>query len=72
MNDEAKYGVLLITGGRTHQEMYALDFAADRRCRLLGVVDEPDIDNDRRAWNADFAQKLAFLFSTTLGCSIAA
>ena len=36
-------GVLLVGGGQTHQEMYAPAFAADSRCRLIGLADEPDL-----------------------------
>jgi myo-inositol 2-dehydrogenase / D-chiro-inositol 1-dehydrogenase len=36
------YGVLLIAGGRTHQENYAPLFAADPRSKLIGVVEDRD------------------------------
>jgi predicted dehydrogenase len=52
------YGVLLVAGGRTHQENYAEDFAADARCRLVGVTDEPDVPPRRRALNQKLARKL--------------
>lgn len=51
-------GVLLITGGRTHQENYAPAFAADRRCRLVGLTDEANVDANRTAWNAELARTL--------------
>lgn len=52
------YGVLLVAGGRTHQENYAPLFAADRRCRLIGVADEDDVPADRRQWNERLARDL--------------
>ncbi|MCS7166150.1 MAG: Gfo/Idh/MocA family oxidoreductase [Gemmatales bacterium] len=53
-----RYGVLLITGGRTHQETYAQAFAADKRVRLVGLSDEPDVTPCRRAWNEKLAKQL--------------
>jgi predicted dehydrogenase len=49
---------LLVAGGRTHQENYAEDFAADSRCRLVGVTDEPDVPQRRKALNEKLARKL--------------
>src|SRR5207245_3465267 len=53
-----RYGVLLVTGGRTHQENYAALFAADARCRLVAVADEADVPPQRAAWNREFAEAL--------------
>jgi predicted dehydrogenase len=52
------YGVLLVAGAYTHQENYAEDFAADPRCRLVGLTDEPDVPPRRKALNEVLAQKL--------------
>jgi predicted dehydrogenase len=52
------YGVLLITGGRTHQENYAAAFAADKRARIIGLTDEPTVDRRRREFNEALAAKL--------------
>lgn len=52
------FGVLLVTGGRTHQENYAAGFAADSRCRLVGLTDEEGLGEDRRLWNRQLADKL--------------
>ena len=52
------YGVLLVAGGHTHQENYAEDFAADPRCRLVGVTDEPDVPPRRQALNEKLAREL--------------
>lgn len=41
MVTQPRYGVLLLGGARTHQELYAPLFAADPRCRLVGLADEP-------------------------------
>jgi predicted dehydrogenase len=45
------YGVLLVSGCHTHQEEYALAFAADSRCRILAVTDESHVDAQRRELN---------------------
>lgn len=50
------FGVLLVTGSHTHQENYASAFAADPRCKLLAVTDEPDIEPRRRELNERLAR----------------
>lgn len=55
---EAKYGVLLVAGDHTHQEMYAPAFAADRRAALVAVADEPDVSPRRRRLNERMARRL--------------
>jgi predicted dehydrogenase len=50
--------VLLVTGGQTHQENYAEAFAADPRCRLIALTDEPDVDPRRRRLNEQLAWQL--------------
>lgn len=57
MND-AKFGILLVTGSHTHQENYAAAFAADPRCRLIALTDEPTIDKPRRDLNERLARAL--------------
>ncbi|HMF14690.1 MAG TPA: Gfo/Idh/MocA family oxidoreductase [Gemmataceae bacterium] len=52
------YGVLLVWGSHTHQEDYAQAFAADPRCRIVGVTDEVDVDPRRRELNERLAQVL--------------
>ncbi len=52
------YGVLLVAGAHTHQENYAADLAADRRCRLVGVTDEPGISQRRGELNEELARRL--------------
>lgn len=54
----AAYGILLVTGSHTHQENYAAAFAADKRCRLVAVTDEPDVDKRRRELNERLARAL--------------
>lgn len=58
MADSAKWGVLLIAGSHTHQEMYARAFQADPRCRLVGLTDESEIPDRRRELNQRFAAEL--------------
>jgi predicted dehydrogenase len=36
---QSAYGVLLVGGAQTHQENYARAFAADLRCRLVGLTE---------------------------------
>jgi predicted dehydrogenase len=52
------FGVLLIAGNHTHQENYAQSLAADKRCRLVAVSDEPDLKDLRREWNEALAREL--------------
>ena len=52
------YGVLLVSGDYTHQPNYATDLAADPRCRLIGVTDEADLPERRRALNQQFAERM--------------
>ena len=52
----SKYGVLLVGGRRTHQEMQAATFAAHPLCRLVAVADEREIPEPRAELNRQFAQ----------------
>jgi len=52
------YGLLLIGGSHTHQENYARSFAADERCRLIGLTDETDVSSRRRTLNERLADEL--------------
>lgn len=52
------YGLLLVGGGQTHQENYARAFAADPRCRLIGLTDEPGVDLRRQSLNLQLAAEL--------------
>jgi UDP-N-acetylglucosamine 3-dehydrogenase len=52
------YGMLLISGAYTHQEMYAKSFAEDKRCRLVGLTDTAEISPRRKELNARLAQAL--------------
>ncbi len=54
----ARYGVLLVGGGRSHQENYALDFGADDRCRLVGIADEEGVGEKRARSNKELADTL--------------
>jgi predicted dehydrogenase len=64
-------GVLLISGGQTHQEMYAPAFAADPRCRLIGLTDENDVSPRRRALNEQLAQSLGIPLLASLDDALA-
>jgi predicted dehydrogenase len=52
------FGLLLIGGGETHQENYARSFAADPRCRIVGLADEVDVPERRRGLNESLASEL--------------
>lgn len=62
-----KYGVLLVTGGHTHQENYAEAFAADKRCKLIALTDEADVDKRRRELNEQLAFTLGVPYLPDLG-----
>ena len=53
-----KYGVVAIGGNRTHQEGYAREFAADPRCELIAVADEPNLPEYREGLNRLLASEL--------------
>jgi predicted dehydrogenase len=52
------FGVLLVAGDYTHQPGYAGAFAADPRCRLIGLTDEQDVSAERKERNATLAGRL--------------
>lgn len=56
------FGLLLITGNQTHQENYARAFAADDRCRLIGLTDEASIPARRQELNKELADELGIPF----------
>ena len=58
MTDTAPFGILLIGGAHTHQENYAPAFAADPRCRLIGLTDEPNLPLRRQGLNLRLAAAL--------------
>lgn len=58
----APFGLLLITGNQTHQENYARAFAADDRCRLIGLTDEANVPARRRELNQELALELGIPF----------
>jgi myo-inositol 2-dehydrogenase / D-chiro-inositol 1-dehydrogenase len=68
---EPRYGVLLVCGSHTHQENYAAAFAADKRCRILAVSDESDIDRRRRQLNERLADALGVPYEPDLGKALA-
>jgi myo-inositol 2-dehydrogenase / D-chiro-inositol 1-dehydrogenase len=55
---KTRYGVLLVTGSHTHQENYAAAFAADPRCKIVALTDEPGVDKRRRRLNERLAREL--------------
>lgn len=54
---KTNHGVLLVSGDHTHQEMYAAAFAADKRCTLVAVTDEADVDRRRHGLNERLAKR---------------
>ena len=52
----SKYGVLLVSGRRTHQEGHAAAFAAHPLCRLVAVADEGDVTETRAVLNRQLAE----------------
>ena len=51
-----KYGVLLVSGRRTHQEGHAAAFAAHPICHLVAVADERDLPDARVQLNQQLAE----------------
>ncbi len=71
MNKSGKYGVLLVSGLRTHQENYASFFSADPRCRLIAVTDEKEISPVRFELNKKFADELGLPYIEDLDSALA-
>ncbi len=65
------YGVLIVTGGMTHQENYALGFQQDSRCRVLAVTDEAEVDERRARLNQKLADQLKVPYVRDLGEALA-
>lgn len=65
------YGVLLIGGAQTHQENYARGFAADPRCRLIGLTDESGVPRRRQELNAELAASLQIPLLADLDAALA-
>ncbi|MCC7420774.1 MAG: Gfo/Idh/MocA family oxidoreductase [Planctomycetaceae bacterium] len=65
------YGVLLIGGAQTHQENYARGFAADPRCRLMGLADDTGIPLRRQELNAELAAELQIPLLADLEAALA-
>jgi predicted dehydrogenase len=63
-------GVLLVTGGMSHQEGYGAGFQADPRCKVIGVSDEADVGERRRAANARLAESLKVPHLPDLGAAL--
>jgi len=64
-----QFGLLLITGNQTHQENYARAFAADPRCRLIGLTDEPTVER-RTELNRRLAEELQVPFLADFDAAI--
>jgi predicted dehydrogenase len=64
-------GVLLVTGGQSHQEIYAPLFAADRRCRIIAVADEAGISSSEHEKNAALARSLGVSYVADLQPALA-
>ena len=53
-----RYGVVAVGGNRTHLEGYARTFAADPRCELKAVADQPGLPEYREGLNRLLAAEL--------------
>ena len=71
MANPPPYGVLLVTGLRTHQENYAPMFAADPRCRLVALADEAEVPPQRAEWNRELARRLELPYIENLEQALA-
>lgn len=68
---QEKYGILLVAGRHTHQELYALNFAADPRCRLVALTDEADLPPRRQELNRQLAADLQIPYLPDLEAALA-
>ncbi len=59
-------GVLLVTGGMTHQEGYAAGFRADARARIVAVTDEASVEEGRARANRKLAADLGVPYIANL------
>ena len=71
MSSSQPYGVLLVTGLKTHQENYGPMFAADPRCRLIAVTDESHVPAHRADWNRQFASEMNLPYIPNLDDALA-
>ena len=71
MQQNGKYGVLLLGGHRTHQENYAPQFAQDERCRLVAFADELEAPPERIALARSLAEELNLPFIPDLNAALA-
>src|SRR5690606_34607608 len=69
--NSTKLGVLLVSGKLTHQENYALLFAADPRCTLVGLTDEADVSPERARLNQELAAELGIPYWPDLNEAVA-
>ena len=60
------FGVLLVTGGMTHQEGYAAGFRADPRAKIIAVSDESTVDERRARLNRKLAEDLGVPYIANL------
>ena len=60
----ARYGVVAVGGNRTHLEGYARTFAADPRCELKAVADQPGLPEYREGLNRLLAAELEVPYLT--------
>ena len=56
--ESGRYGVVAVGGNRTHLEDYARKFAADPRCELKAVADQPGLPEYREGLNRLLAAEL--------------
>ena len=68
---KSHFGILLVTGGMTHQEGYARGFQADPRCRIIGLTDEFDVDQRRARLNGELATELGVPLLPNLDTALA-
>ena len=71
MQNNRKYGVLLLGGHCTHQENYASNFANDPRCQLVAFADEQDAPAERVALAQSLAETLNLPFIPDLDAALA-
>lgn len=65
-----KFGVLLVSGLRTHQENYAVNFEKDPRCQVVALTDEADVPAERAQLNEAYATQLGIPYVPELDLAL--
>lgn len=71
MTAEPSLGLLVFGGQLTHQENYARAFAADPRCRLIGLAETPGAKAKRKDRDRQLAEQLGIPYFSDTAAALA-